>query len=123
MFQCLFDADTIAVRLVRLQRAMCPRFHTDKIPCRLVTTYHGTGTEWLGEDAITREYLGHGANGRPDHSSGLIKEGASVQRLNPFDVGLLKGDAWPENEGHGLVHRSPAADENDRRLLLTLDFA
>ncbi|MCC5880742.1 MAG: DUF1826 domain-containing protein [Idiomarina sp.] len=31
------------------------------------------------------------------------------------------GERW--NEGHGLVHRSPAADENDRRLLLTLDFA
>ncbi|MCZ8485672.1 DUF1826 domain-containing protein [Vibrio lentus] len=23
---------------------MCPRFHFDQVPCRLVTTYHGVAT-------------------------------------------------------------------------------
>lgn len=123
MFQCLFDADSIAIRLVMLNRAMCPRFHTDKIPCRLVSTYHGAGTEWLEEASIERTYLGRGAMGKPDHSSGLIKAGAPVQQLAPWSVALLKGDAWPENEGRGIVHRSPAVLEGDARVLITLDFA
>ncbi|WP_428354217.1 DUF1826 domain-containing protein [Methyloprofundus sp.] len=35
---------------------------------------------------------------------------------------LLKGERWEGNENAGLVHRSPAINEGERRLLLTLDF-
>jgi hypothetical protein len=35
---------------------------------------------------------------------------------------LLKGDAWPGNEGRGAVHRSPAVRGNDaKRVLLAID--
>lgn len=123
MFACLFDANEVAIRIVRLTRAMCPRFHTDKIPCRLVTTYQGAGTEWLGNESIQRDFLGRGANGKPDKVSGLIKPNAVIQQLAPFDVAILKGDAWPGNEGLGLVHRSPECDENQPRVIMTLDYA
>lgn len=55
--------------------------------------------------------------------AGLIKAGAPVRQLTPFSVALLKGDAWPDNEGRGLVHRSPAVKDGDQRILITLDFA
>ncbi|MCL5049743.1 MAG: DUF1826 domain-containing protein [Firmicutes bacterium] len=123
MFACLLDAEQVAIRLVRLDRAMCPRFHTDKIPCRLVTTYQGAGTEWLEESSIERQYLGRGANGKADSASGLIRPDAVVQQLQPMDVGILKGDAWPGNEGRGIVHRSPSCDPTQPRIVMTLDFA
>ncbi|MCP3699547.1 MAG: DUF1826 domain-containing protein [Aliivibrio sp.] len=37
-------------------------------------------------------------------------------------MALLKGEGWFENEGGGLVHRSPSLTNGDKRLLLTLDF-
>lgn len=123
MFECLFDASFIALRMVKLTRAMCPRFHVDKIPCRLVTTYTGAGTEWLRESDIERQFLGRGAKGKPDVSSGLIKPTAQVQQISPGHVALLKGDAWPNNEGRGIVHRSPSCDTSSPRMVMTLDFA
>lgn len=37
----LFDTDTVGIRLRLLTAAMCPRFHCDNLPVRLVTTYVG----------------------------------------------------------------------------------
>lgn len=47
MFCCLFELKRAGLRLTVLDRAMCPRFHVDRVPCRLVTTYLGAATEWL----------------------------------------------------------------------------
>jgi len=35
---------------------------------------------------------------------------------------LLKGTLWDGNENMGLVHRSPVVPDNEKRLVLTLDF-
>jgi len=43
--------------------------------------------------------------------------------LNAGDVAFLKGEHWDGNENKGLVHRSPIVNENENRLLLTLDFS
>ncbi|NMU86574.1 DUF1826 domain-containing protein, partial [Vibrio parahaemolyticus] len=32
------------------------------------------------------------------------------------------GSGWEGNEATGLIHRSPHVADNERRLLLTLDF-
>ena len=37
-------------------------------------------------------------------------------------MALLKGELWANNEGAGLVHRSPQLPIGSRRLLITLDF-
>ncbi|MBE3880065.1 DUF1826 domain-containing protein, partial [Vibrio parahaemolyticus] len=39
MFCCLFDVKEAGLRLTRLDSPMCPKFHFDRVPCRLVTTY------------------------------------------------------------------------------------
>ncbi len=123
MFGYLFELPRVAVRLHSLKQAMCPRFHVDKVPCRLVTTYVGNPTEWLENHYVDRCRLGAGSAGKPDESSGLITEGAAVSVVDPQSVVLLKGEGWWENEGRGLVHRSPAASADAPRLFLSFDFA
>lgn len=123
MYGCLFDMDAVGLRLTPLTTAMCPRFHTDRVACRLLTTYGGPGTEWLPEEHLDRERLGMGNKGLGDARSGLFTNADAIQRLTEGDVALLKGTAWNGNEQHGLVHRSPALAAGEFRLLLSLDFA
>lgn len=121
MFCCLLGLNRAGLRLKRLSQAMCPRFHVDLVPCRLVTTYFGVATEWLPHQSVDRSKLGSGNSGQSDLDSGLYKRDSDVRRLDCGDVALLKGEAWPGNEGGGLVHRSPAVPSGINRLLLTLD--
>ena len=111
MFSCLFDLSRVGLRIRTLDTAMCPKFHVDRVPCRLVTTFSGSGTQWLPHETVDR------SEGHFEPIERLIRN------LNCGDVGLLKGELWQGNENRGLVHRSPAvaAGEN-QRLLLTLDF-
>ncbi|MBW3694903.1 DUF1826 domain-containing protein [Vibrio sp. T187] len=123
MFCCLFDLEEVGLRLAVLEDGMCPRFHCDQVPCRLVTTYQGGATQWLPNYAVDRSKLGHGSNGQPDSTSGLYSHESDVQQLAAGDVALLKGGRWDGNENRALVHRSPVTSNNEPRLLLTLDFA
>jgi hypothetical protein len=115
-------AERVGVRLARLIAPMCPRFHVDPVFVRLVATYAGPGAEWIDEPDVDRRFLGHAAQGKRDEESGLMRPGAAVCRMQPGDVGLLKGKGFPGNERRGAVHRSPPGTSEDTpRLLLTLD--
>ncbi|MCL7942452.1 DUF1826 domain-containing protein [Marinobacter sp. ATCH36] len=114
MYRCLFEPETVGLRLHVLKGTMCPRFHVDRVPVRLLCTYRGVGTEWLPEGSVTR----------PDTPGPLpdqLVDPGSVGRLATGAVGLLKGEAWEGNEGRGLVHRSPSPG-NHPRLVLALDW-
>ena len=111
-FACLLGAKRIGLRLRVLDKAMCPRFHVDHVPVRLITTYAGVGSQWLKEGAMDRQQLGQ-ANAEPH---------ANIQQLSSGDVALLKGEKWHGNEGFGLIHRSPQPAAGERRLILTLDW-
>jgi hypothetical protein len=123
MFCFLFELERAGLRLTALDGAMCPRFHFDRVPCRLVTTYQGVATQWLPHEAVNRAKLGHGSGGLPDAESGLFQHPEDIRQLGAGDVALLKGSLWEGNEEAGLVHRSPMVAANERRLLLTLDFS
>ena len=123
MFCYLFDLKSVGLRLNAAGHAMCPRFHVDKVPCRLGTTYFGNATQWLPHDRIDRSKLGPGSNGKPDARSGLFSRSDDIQQLDVGDVALSKGECWIGNEEAGLVHRSPGLRPGTSRLLLTLDFA
>ncbi len=122
MFCVLFDLKQTGLRLTTLDRAMCPRFHVDHVPCRLVTTYQGVATQWLPHHAVDRSKLGRGNQGLPDEQSGIYLNESDICQLTTGDVALLKGELWEGNENAGLVHRSPTVTEGEPRLLLTLDF-
>lgn len=123
MFCCLFDLSRTGLRLTALDKAMCPKFHVDRVPCRLVSTYQGSATQWLPHHCIDRSKLGHGSNGLADSESGLYQHHNDIQQLDCGHVALLKGEHWYNNENAGLVHRSPQIVDEQNRLLLTLDFA
>lgn len=112
-FAYLLDARRIGLRLRLLDKPMCPRFHVDHVPIRLITSYAGSGTEWLGEGQMQRSDLGTAKAGPSDASA--------IHRAKEGDVLLAKGERWVGNEGRGLIHRSPQPSDG-RRLLLTLDW-
>lgn len=122
MFCCLFGLEQVGVRLALVDRAMCPRFHVDHVPCRLVTTYTGPATQWLPHDCVDRSRLGGKHGGLPDEQSGLMKNSEDIRQMACGDVAILKGELWAGNENAGLVHRSPGVREGQKRLVLTLDF-
>ena len=122
MFCSSFEQKRAILKLTALDRAMCPRFHVDWVPCRLITTYQGVATEWLPHNDADRSKLGTGNMGKPDELSGLFDSSSAIEQLNCGDIALLKGEIWENNEGAGLIHRSPQLSGNTRRLLLTIDF-
>jgi hypothetical protein len=117
----LTGCDDVGVRLARVDTAMCPRLHVDRVTLRAVCTYEGRGTEFVSNEHLDRRRLGHAAKGAADEDSGLLLVPGCVRAAAAFDIVLLKGEAWPENAGRGAVHRSPAASEASPRLVMTLD--
>ncbi|MEM7431039.1 MAG: DUF1826 domain-containing protein [Pseudomonadota bacterium] len=123
MFCDLLGLNRAALRVRTLDQAMCPKFHVDRVPCRLITTYYGAGTEWLPHDAVNRSKLGTGSGGLPDTKSGLIKSVDDIEQFSRGDVGLLKGELWQNNRDAGLVHRSPDVITEDVRVLVSIDVS
>lgn len=113
-FACLLGARRVGLRLRALNKAMCPRFHVDHVPVRLISTYAGAGSQWLKEGAMDRRRL---AQPEAEPSDPRV-----IQQLSSGDVALLKGEKWDGNEGFGLIHRSPKPPPGERRLILTLDW-
>lgn len=113
-FACLLDARRIGLRLRRLDRAMCPRYHVDHVPLRLITTYAGAGSHWLQEGQMPLSRLGD-----PAAEPAAVPAG---QTLAAGHVALFKGEKWLGNEGRGVIHRSPDVLPGEARLLLTLDW-
>ncbi len=113
-YACLLGAKRIGLRLRALDKAMCPRFHVDHVPVRLITTYAGPGSQWLKEGVLERRLLGQ----LPAESI----ENAQIEVIKTGEVALLKGEKWQGNEGFGLIHRSPTVAVGERRLILTLDW-
>ncbi len=121
MLTCLFDCDTVGLRIAPLTTAMCPSFHVDNIPVRLVNTYLGSGTQWLPLECL-HEHPPSDENGVIAKTNfGLHYNKQHIQQMNTFDVGLLKGKAWHKQNDIAAVHRSCQLAENEKRVLLTLD--
>jgi len=93
LFATLTDAQGVGIRLEATDRQTCPKWHTDRVGLRLMTTYVGPGTEWL--------------------------DGNAAHRASAGDVLVAKGELWPSAPG-ACMHRSPDP-QGATRLLLTLD--
>lgn len=120
VYGSLLEPQEVGVRLAVLESAMCPAFHVDYVGVRLVTTYSGPGSEYLLNHEINRDRLGYIGRGETLEESGLLKPAATIQHVPTQAVALFKGEAWQDNLGNGIVHRSPEVS-GTKRLVLTLD--
>jgi len=101
-------------RLVTIAGNECHRFHLDRTPLRLICTYQGPGTEWLTDGQVNRAALARSA------ANEAIILGGEPSQFEHFWVGIMRGD--PQNQGHGLVHRSPTLEGTGQlRVLFCLD--
>lgn len=107
----LLGCGSCGVRIKVLDGPMCPRFHVDRVPCRMLRTYGGAGTEWIANGECDFAAL---ANADPTP----LLPGSSIRRLDAGAWSLLKGGKWHDGFA-GVVHRSPATSEP--RLLVSID--
>ena len=109
----LIQLEQVGIRLETLSKPMCPRFHVDNVPCRMLITLSGLGTEWIPNgDVDWTVFADRETTAAPVHAYGQI------QQLITGNWSLLKGGAW--NDGfRGVVHRSP--HNVGERLLLSLE--
>ena len=122
-FAALFDGEQIGLRICHSRSVLCPRFHIDRVPVRLVCAYAGRSLQWLAEPDVDRGFLGHQAGGRSDEESGLLRRQDAIQSVPPQAIVLCRGEAWPGQAGRASVHRSPPAlAQGQGRLVLTLDL-
>ena len=109
----LVNCERVGVRIVTLNTPMCPRFHVDYVPCRMLITLCGVGTEWIPNSDVDWAVFADLESMAPP-----IQAHRQTRHLATGHWSLLKGGAW--NEGFdGVVHRSPHGV--GERLLLSLD--
>lgn len=109
----LMGCEQVGIRLETLNGPMCPRFHVDHVPCRMLITLSGYGTEWIAHGDVDWELFAD-----RDNQAAPVKAQRPVQQLSSGHWSLLKGGAWSDHFS-GVVHRSPHGD--GERLLLALD--
>lgn len=103
----------VGVRIEVLDRAMCPRWHVDRVALRLLCTWIGPATEWLDERCADRSRLG---------SDDVMTDASGIGRAAAGDIVLLKGELWPDNAGRGVIHRSPHLEAAHRlRIVAAFD--
>ena len=113
MLSELVGCERIGIRVTTLRGPMCPRFHADQVPCRMLITIRGPGTEWIASDDVDLTLLAGRESEAPP-----IRGGGNIKHLATGNWSLLKGGTWTDRFG-GVVHRSPhGAGE---RLLVSFD--
>lgn len=104
----------LVFRLFTTNSRGCSRFHVDRMKKRLICTYQGAGTQWLTESQVDRQ-----AQHRYGTNDEIVRFD-KPQQLACHWVGIMKGD--PNNQGSGLVHRSPSNDDTGlTRVVFCLD--
>lgn len=109
LFMTVMSTRLVDIRLESLSHDGCWKFHRDRVPARLLTTYRGPSTEWV----------------RPADSNLALAEQreypGALEQFGRYDVGLFKGSI--ASEGEGIVHRSPPISGSGiSRLLLCLNL-
>lgn len=107
LFCEVLDLARFELRLEVVRTDSCRKFHADYVTARLITTYAGLGTDWLGDADADRVAAGHVPR--------------AINRLEAFDVGLFKGKMATDRPA---IHRSPPiAGTGGSRLLMVLNPA
>ncbi|MEP3279689.1 MAG: DUF1826 domain-containing protein [Stappiaceae bacterium] len=102
IFGKIMNTVHVRIRLDVSDDVMCPKFHVDNVPARLLCTYKGPGTEYVPDNHVT--------------------DTKRIRTMRIGSAGLFRGAKWKSNERTGLLHRSPAVEPGTGpRLLLVID--
>jgi hypothetical protein len=96
-FLVQFGAARASLRVEVVTTNTCPKFHCDNVRVRVVTTYHGPGTEYVF--AATPDDIHQGPTGA---------------------LMFLKGHKHPTH-ADAVLHRSPMVPPGVKRLCVVLD--
>jgi hypothetical protein len=107
LFLDISGATALSASLTLTRSDECPRFHVDWVELRLLLTYVGPGAEWVRNSAVHREALRRESDDMARANAAIVTDPSAIRRAQPGDVLLLKGEAYPGNQGRGAVHRSP----------------
>ncbi len=106
-YASIMDIMDVEVRLEVVTTNSCRKWHADYVKARLITTYVGTGTQWLDGADADRVRRGN--------------EPLQINEMETGAVGIFKGKLWTETPA---VHRSPPIEgTGERRLLLVINPA
>lgn len=104
-FCAILGLAELEVRLEVVTTNSCRKWHADYVKARLITTYIGSGTQWLCQQDADRVKLGD--------------EPQRINSMSPGDVGIFKGKLATDTPA---IHRSPPIDgTGEKRLLLALN--
>ena len=71
----------MCIMLDGIHHPMCPRFHTDKLKCCLVTPYVDPITKWIPHHLVIRSKLRYWNEGKPNSESGLYVSENDIKQL------------------------------------------
>jgi len=122
LFRSLHPHRALRFCLEAVHTPDCRLFHTDRVGLRLICTYRGPGTQWLDEDNVNRGELGLRGRAMAVANRAMVRDPARIHTMDTGWVAVMKGDAFPGNDGGGLVHRAyPCEPGTPARLRLRLD--
>lgn len=100
-FAAFMQIDAVRLRLEAVTTNACRRIHADYADLRLITTYHGRGTDYL-------------PNGAEQAENNLL-------RMPTGHIGLFKGRLFADQH-EPCLHRSPPIEgTGEVRLVLVID--
>lgn len=91
--------ETVHASLSIITCTPCPRFHADHVELRCLCTYVGEGTYFVPNKAVNRHNWMR-ALGIHDTNGFAVKTATSIQQASEWDVLVLKGEAFPGNQGN-----------------------
>lgn len=109
------------VRLERVEDDGCALFHADSLRLRMLCTYAGEGTEWLGNDNVHWNELGLRGRTIEEANAAIVRDFGAVRSLPSRAVAIFSGRGRPETPP--LIHRSaPVRANGGVRLRLCIDL-
>ena len=100
---CLAGFEAVDATLSVIKATSCPRFHADHVQLRCLCTYSGEGTFFVPNEAVDRRKWMR-AHGIEDTNGFGVKSERHIQQATEWDVVVLKGNAFPGNEGEQGVN-------------------
>ena len=95
---CLAGFEAVDATLSVVTATSCPRFHADHVELRCLCTYSGEGTYFVPNAAVDRRKWMR-AFGIQNTNGFGVKSERYIQQATEWDVVVLKGNAFPGNEG------------------------